>query len=62
MTGGGFGGSAIALVPRSAAGPVGDAVGRAFEQNGFRAPTVYPVTAADGAAREPYPPELSAPP
>lgn len=38
MTGGGFGGSAIALVPVGTAGPVAAAVERAFEARGWRAP------------------------
>ncbi len=38
MTGGGFGGSAVALVPRRALEEVRDAVAKAFETQGFGAP------------------------
>ncbi|WP_422935939.1 galactokinase [Sinomonas sp. P47F7] len=51
MTGGGFGGSAIALVPADAEGRVRDAVAAAFAQRGFRAPRLFTVTPADGARR-----------
>jgi galactokinase len=51
MTGAGFGGSAIALVPRDLAGPVGDRVGAAFAAAGFGPPEVRPVTPSDGARR-----------
>ena len=39
MTGGGFGGSAVAVVPARAVGEVRDAVAKAFEARGFAAPT-----------------------
>jgi len=50
MTGGGFGGSAIALVPASTMAEVASAVRDAFADKGFGAPDCFPVT-ADGAAR-----------
>ena len=50
MTGGGFGGSAIALVELGSAEEVGDAVQRAFRNAGFPAPAVLPVRAVDGAS------------
>jgi galactokinase len=51
MTGGGFGGCAIALVPLEQADMVADAVGGAFAQAGFREPEVFPAVASGGAAR-----------
>jgi galactokinase len=51
MTGAGFGGSAIALVPGDLAGPVADRVGDAFAAAGFGPPEVQSVTPADGARR-----------
>jgi galactokinase len=51
MTGAGFGGSAIALVPRDLAGPVEDRVGDAFAAAGFGPPEVRSVTPSDGARR-----------
>ncbi|HEV2919760.1 MAG TPA: galactokinase [Actinomycetota bacterium] len=51
MTGAGFGGSAIALVPHDLAGPVEDRVGAAFAAAGFGPPEVRPVTPSDGARR-----------
>lgn len=51
MTGGGFGGSAIALVPAEAAAAVGDAVTAAFSRAGYRAPDLFSVSPADGARR-----------
>ena len=39
MTGGGFGGSAIALVPAGTTAEVADAVAQAFAAQGFAAPT-----------------------
>lgn len=51
MTGGGFGGAAIALVPRSRLTPIGDAVAAAFEDAGFTAPAVFSVNAVQGASR-----------
>ena len=52
MTGGGFGGSAIALVPAAAAGAVGGAVEQAFAAAGFRRPHCFPVAPGAAAARE----------
>jgi len=49
MTGGGFGGSAIALVPRSAASAVQDGVLAAFDQHGCETPRVFRAEASDGA-------------
>ncbi|ROQ37509.1 galactokinase [Frondihabitans sp. PhB188] len=51
MTGGGFGGSAIALVPTTARDAVTAAVLAAFAAAGYREPTVFAVHAADGARR-----------
>lgn len=51
MTGGGFGGSAIALTPVEREAEVRDAVVRAFAQAGFTAPDIFTVTPADGARR-----------
>ncbi|KHL02279.1 galactokinase [Sinomonas humi] len=51
MTGGGFGGSAIALVPHDDENRVRDAVLTAFAERGFRAPRLFTVTPADGARR-----------
>jgi galactokinase len=52
MTGGGFGGSAIALAPADAAGAVGDAVRSAFADRGWSAPVVFPVTPSEGLRRD----------
>ena len=49
MTGGGFGGSAIALVPTAQLPAVHAAVLAAFEQRGWRAPSVLRAEASDGA-------------
>ena len=51
MTGAGFGGCALALVPADAVADVGKAVAAAFADRGFREPTVFAVRPADGAAR-----------
>ena len=51
MTGGGFGGSAIALVPTTAEHRVRDAVTAAFATAGYRAPDLFTVAPADGARR-----------
>lgn len=51
MTGGGFGGSAIALVPMDAESRVREAVTEAFAASGFRAPRLFTVSPADGARR-----------
>ncbi|MCB5291405.1 galactokinase [Arthrobacter sp. SO3] len=51
MTGGGFGGSAIALTPVQHEQQVRDAVVRAFAGAGFTAPDIFTVTPAAGAER-----------
>jgi galactokinase len=51
MTGGGFGGSALALVPVDAADSVGRAVSAAFAGAGFAPPSTFAVAVSDGAAR-----------
>jgi galactokinase len=51
MTGGGFGGSAIALVPRTAVDDVTATVQEAFDEQGFTAPDVFPAEPGSGAAR-----------
>ncbi|GAA3293243.1 galactokinase [Arthrobacter citreus] len=51
MTGGGFGGSAIALVPVDDAGAVTDAVTRAFAAAGYAAPALFTVLPDAGAGR-----------
>lgn len=52
MTGGGFGGSAIALAPMDTVSRIQVAVDGAFAEHGFAAPEVYPVRPSDGAARD----------
>jgi len=52
MTGGGFGGSAIALVPAGSADEIGEAVTEAFARNGFGTPHCFAVTASGSARRE----------
>ncbi|MFE7094090.1 galactokinase [Streptomyces erythrochromogenes] len=51
MTGGGFGGSVIALVPAAAAGTVARAVTAAFAAAGFGAPAVLEAVPSAGARR-----------
>jgi galactokinase len=51
MTGAGFGGSALALVPAVAAGAVALAVAEAFTAAGFTRPATFPVAVADAASR-----------
>ena len=51
MTGGGFGGCVIALVPRGHSDRVGEAVSQAFDQAGFDAPTWFTAVASPGARR-----------
>ncbi|MET4094149.1 galactokinase [Arthrobacter sp. UYCu712] len=51
MTGGGFGGSAIALTPVQDEQQVRDAVLRAFADAGFTRPDIFTVTPAAGAER-----------
>ncbi|MEU5400988.1 galactokinase [Streptomyces sp. NPDC005963] len=51
MTGGGFGGSAIALVPGAQAGAVADAVVSAFGRASYRTPLVLEAVPSSGARR-----------
>ncbi len=51
LTGGGFGGSAIALTDLEAAERITDRVGEAFSRHGFGRPTTYAVQPARGAGR-----------
>ncbi|MGY4540792.1 galactokinase [Arthrobacter sp. UYNi723] len=51
MTGGGFGGAAIALTPVTSEQQVRAAVVRAFEEAGYAAPDIFTVTPAAGAMR-----------
>ena len=51
MTGGGFGGSAIALVRQDDEGAVRAAVLAAFADKGFKEPALFTVLPADGAGR-----------
>ncbi|MCU1538651.1 MAG: galactokinase [Humibacillus sp.] len=52
MTGGGFGGSCIAIVEESKAEAVGAAISVAFEKAGFTAPSSFTVTASAPAHRD----------
>ena len=52
MTGGGFGGAAIALVAHADVEPVNDAVTAAFAASGFAAPTLFTVVPSAGAGRD----------
>ena len=52
MTGGGFGGAAIALIPADLVPAATDAVHAAFAASGFRAPNVFTVTPSQGARRD----------
>jgi len=52
MTGGGFGGAAIALTPNALIPAVTAAVTAAFAARGFGTPDLFVVRAADGAGRE----------
>lgn len=52
MTGGGFGGAAIALVQRADAARIGRQVAEAVQRAGHARPIVFPVDAADGAGRD----------
>jgi galactokinase len=51
MTGGGFGGSALALTPIDAVDRVTEAVTKAFAGAGFGPPAVFAVSIAGGAQR-----------
>jgi len=50
MTGGGFGGSAIALVPSSRTEAVADAVRDAFAAHDWEAPAAFTAEASQGAS------------
>jgi len=52
MTGGGFGGAAIALVPNAVVGAVEEAVTAAFDAAGYGTPHVFTVTPSEGARRD----------
>ncbi len=52
MTGGGFGGAAIALVAHDRVSAVTDAATAAFAAAGFAAPTIFTVVPSPGAARD----------
>jgi len=52
MTGGGFGGAAIALIPADEVSRLQVALDGAFAEHGFGQPTTFTVTAADGASRD----------
>jgi galactokinase len=52
MTGGGFGGSAIALVPSSSVDDVGAAATAAFARRGFTAPRLFTAVPSSGAGRD----------
>jgi galactokinase len=52
MTGGGFGGAAIALVPSDTVSRVLVALDGAFAENGFGQPDLFTVTPSEGAKRE----------
>jgi len=52
MTGGGFGGSALALVPSDAMSRVLVALDGAFAEHGFGQPDLFTVRASEGARRE----------
>jgi len=52
MTGGGFGGSSIALVPTDRVDPAQDAVHTAFAARGWRAPQCFVATAGASAHRD----------
>ncbi|MEO5746096.1 MAG: galactokinase [Terracoccus sp.] len=52
MTGGGFGGSAIALVRPGTTGVIVAAVRRAYQEQGWKRPRTFRVTAGAGASRD----------
>ncbi len=52
MTGGGFGGSAVALVPTDALDVVSAAVLQAFSHASLTEPVLFSVAASSGAARD----------
>jgi galactokinase len=52
MTGGGFGGAAIALTPIDAISRIQVAIDGAFAEHSFGQPTIFVVNASHGAVRE----------
>jgi galactokinase len=52
MTGGGFGGAAIALVERDQVSHLLSAIDGAFAESGYEQPTMFTVTPSEGAKRE----------
>ncbi|MFE0460883.1 galactokinase, partial [Kitasatospora sp. NPDC058965] len=63
QTGGGFGGSVIALVPQESAAAVEQAVHTAFTAAGYGSPSTFPATPAPGARRRRgHPPPPPPPP
>jgi len=52
MTGGGFGGAAIALVERDRVSHLLSAIDGAFAESGYEQPTMFTVTPSEGAKRE----------
>ena len=52
MTGGGFGGSAIALVAIDGIDELSDAVRRAYEEHGYDEPSIWVVEPSDGAHQD----------
>jgi galactokinase len=52
MTGGGFGGSAIAIVPARSVDTITEAVTKAFAEHGFGSPSCFAVTASAPAGRD----------
>jgi galactokinase len=52
MTGGGFGGSAVALAPGEVVPAARDAVAKGFADRGWADPAVFEVTPSDGARRD----------
>ncbi len=52
MTGGGFGGAAIALIPTGLVPAATAALRAAFAASGFRAPNIFTVTPSEGARRD----------
>ena len=52
MTGGGFGGSAIALAPAALVPQLRRAISEAFSSRGYAAPETFPVQPSRGACRD----------
>jgi galactokinase len=52
MTGGGFGGAAIALVPIDESEQIANAIRDEFAKRNYAAPNIFAVNADDGARRE----------